>query len=977
MKKITALILALCLITSLFTVNALAVDNKAYLNIYVSPNGNDENDGTQNNPFKTIERAKQEVEKQAPDMKGDIVVNILPGNYSIDETLVFDTKSSGRNGYNVIYKGVGNGPVVVNGGTKITGWADADGDGIWSAPANVEDTRTLYINDYPAQRAVSKYLYTADENYTDGVDAENYPHFMEQSDGFKMSKENFFANFKNPAELELVWPLEWTHQRTPVEDIVDDPEDNSKLIFKMKQPAWDIALTKENDSTNPLNYDRVIPPDKCFYIENAIELLDEPGEFYFDKSNKTIYYLPYEQEDLKMADTYVGTTDLLVKLQGNGSDDKIENVIFDNIEFKYGSWNDATYNGVVVTQTDHLAVKVYGPVGKGGLSLPAQFTVEFANNIQILNCKFIALGSSAIKAENGVSNSLIQGNIIKDVSGTGIMIDSYEHTEVLDEGKERCDNVKVINNAIHRAASEYMGMPAISMYLPSNSTVAHNDIKRTPYSGIVLGWGWGGYDCLSAKNNVVLNNKIEDVTNYLHDGGHIYTLDTIPDLKIAENYLVDANDWRGGIYLDSGSEDYTIERNVVEDSMQWFFARSAVKIKDIVAKDNFYDFTCGGEIDRSVVEYENNTPVEKSADGKVKWPEEAQKIIANAGLEAEYEKLLDVIDKPSWRRDAIEMQPSKQFAYEDELWIKASDYNNFYKLENKAPVLFPGSIVEGKYVPIGQTLPGEWVEYDVTLTKDAQYTLQVGYSNGFPETDIQPKLKVYLGGEVIVDCADMINTGNWDTYVEGDFASLKLKAGTYKLKFEFADNGFSFAKFRLYNPNEFDGLVYDEALEKYRVSKFYDVRNHWAEEDINNLTNKGIIKGVSDTEFAPEDSLTLYQAVWLVSRCVGIEYNDDCCWKEKAESHGLMDKTREDAPISREEFADIVIKGYKNIKADVAVTEPKYPDSKDISEEFKTSVGSAVALGFVKGDENGLFNPKSILTRAEAATVIARLLNEI
>ena len=977
MKKFVALILAVCLITSLFTINVLADSKNVYLNIYVAENGNDENDGTENNPFKTIERAKQEVEKQAPQMTGDIVVNILSGNYNIAQTLVFDTKSSGRNGFNVIFKGVGDKPVVLSGGTKITGWADSDGDGIWSAPAKVEDTRTLYINDFPAQRAVSKYLYNVAQNYTDGIDNDAYPSYMGQSDGFKVYNKNFFSDFAHPEELEAVWPLYWTMQRTPVEDIVEDPDDSAKLIFKMKKPAWDVAMTKENDDTNPLDYTCEVPPSKCFYLENAIELLDEPGEFYFDKTNKTIHYYPYKQENLKTAETYVGTTDLLVSLQGNGSDDKIENIIFDNIEFKYGSWNEATYNGVIGTQTDHLAVKVPGLVAKGGISMPAQFTVEFGNNIQILNCKFIALGSSAIKMENGVSNSLIQGNVIKDVSGTGIMIDSYEHSEVLAEGRERCNNIKVRNNVIHRAASEHMGMVGISMYLPSNSTVAHNDIKRLPYSGMVLGWGWGGYDCLSASGNVVSNNRIEDVTTYSHDGGHIYTLDTIPDLQIRENYLINANDWRGGIYLDSGSEDYTIERNVVEDSIQWFFARSDVKIKDIVAKDNFYDITCGGVIDKTIVEYENNIPVKRDEKGNLMWPDEAKKIINNAGLEDEYKHLLKDIEKPQWRKDAIDMQPRALFADDSYIWVKATDYTDYYKIDDTAPVLYPGSVREVRYVPIGTTIPGEWLEYDITVNEDAEYKVEIGYANAFAETDIQPRVKIYVDGEVVTEGAQMENTSNWDTYTTGDFATVNLKAGTHKVKIEFVDNGFSFLKLRLYNKDYFNNAVYDDAGCERPFEKFADTKGHWAANEITDLAKKGIINGVSDAKFAPEDNLTLYQAVWLVSRCVGIDCTDDATWKNVAEQYGLMKATREDAPVSREEFANIVVNGYKHIKGDLETSELSFPDKDSISAEFIDGVGVSYALGFVKGDEKGLFNPKSNLTRAEAATIIARLLKAI
>ena len=54
--------------------------------------------------------------------------------------------------------------------------------------------------------------------------------------------------------------------------------------------AWKGLMTK-----------RVIPATVPVYLENALELLDEPGEFYFDRAEKKLYYLPMEDEDMETA----------------------------------------------------------------------------------------------------------------------------------------------------------------------------------------------------------------------------------------------------------------------------------------------------------------------------------------------------------------------------------------------------------------------------------------------------------------------------------------------------------------------------------------------------------------------------------------------------------------------------------------------------------------------------------------------------
>ena len=70
--------------------------------------------------------------------------------------------------------------------------------------------------------------------------------------------------------------------------------------------------------------------------------------------------------------------------------------------------------------------------------------------------------------------------------------------------------------------------------------------------------------------------------------------------------------------------------------------------------------------------------------------------------------------------------------------------------------------------------------------------------------------------------------------------------------------------------------------------------------------------------------------------------------------------------------------GYKIKKGDaIEKAELTFNDTALISAEYVTSVAQAVTLGFVQGDENGNFNPQNELTRAEGATIVARLQNAI
>ena len=79
--------------------------HKIYKNIYMSPAGSDNGDGSEDAPFATLSRAKEEVAKINDDMDGDIVINVMPGTYKISETEIFTEEHGGKNGFDVIIRG--------------------------------------------------------------------------------------------------------------------------------------------------------------------------------------------------------------------------------------------------------------------------------------------------------------------------------------------------------------------------------------------------------------------------------------------------------------------------------------------------------------------------------------------------------------------------------------------------------------------------------------------------------------------------------------------------------------------------------------------------------------------------------------------------------------------------------------------------------------------------------------------------------
>lgn len=112
---------------------------------------------------------------------------------------------------------------------------------------------------------------------------------------------------------------------------------------------------------------------------------------------------------------------------------------------------------------------------------------------------------------------------------------------------------------------EYLGAAAVFAGYVANTTLDHNTIRNTGYTGVSLGWGWGRVVSF-AHDNHVTNNHVQDVMRSLVDGGCIYTLGPQPGSTVAGNY-VDADLHQFGVlYHDNGSRYFNTTRNVVSNS---------------------------------------------------------------------------------------------------------------------------------------------------------------------------------------------------------------------------------------------------------------------------------------------------------------------------------------------------------------------------------------------------------------------------
>ncbi len=177
-------------------------------------------------------------------------------------------------------------------------------------------------------------------------------------------------------------------------------------------------------------------------------------------------------------------------------------------------------------------------------------------------------------------------------------------------------------------------------------------------------------------------------------------------------------------------------------------------------------------------------------------------------------------------------------------------------------------------------------------------------------------------------------------------------------------------------------------------TSFSDVnRKNWYYNTVMELNEKGIISGYGDNTFRPNENITFGEFLKLaINSTTGKDFksSDGEHWAvgvyKEAIFRGVIDSTnfrptREvfDSPITREEMTYISIGVNENIQKESALNTSNIKlnidDMNDISEKNKISVKQAFQKGLING-KNGSFQPKSNASRAEASTIIIRLLNK-
>jgi len=556
---------------------------------YVSPSGSDANPGTESQPFATLAKARDVVRTKTAGMTGDIIVYLRGGTHALRSPLALTAADSGTNGFNVIWKAYAGERPVISGGQRITGWTQYDASkNLWRANVGTGlATRQLYINGTRGQRARSTLRPTG---------------FTRTSTGWTTTNTSM-ASWRNITDIEMTGFKAWKHFYCGVASI-------SRTSITMQEPCW----TRTQSGRWPF--------DTVAYVENAYELTDQPGEWYYDQPAGYLYYIPRSTENMTTAEVIAPKLEKLIDGQGTTSA-PVHHIQFYGLTFAYATWNfpGISNEGYNPSQTGVLKLSDGSRwVMPGNLHFTAARNLRFEHNL------FMHLGAAALNLGKASQKITIIANKFDDIAGTGIALGNVD-----DPGQTNTNSqnrfLTVQDNFITHTGADYYDVSGIFAGYIDSLSIQHNEIFNISHSPVTFGWGWGTNSY--AKNNNVGYNWLHKFMQILYDSAGVYTLSPQPGSQIHHNYIDQAINRYGCLYPDEGSAYMNWHHNVCSRVYQWLHLWTA-SIHDNTIQYNYSDGT-SQENNGTNNTVSNNTLITNGA-----WPAEAQAIMSGAGLESAY-----------------------------------------------------------------------------------------------------------------------------------------------------------------------------------------------------------------------------------------------------------------------------------------------------------------------------------------------------
>ena len=435
--------------------------------VYVSPTGNDNYNGTISSPLATFAAARDKAD-QLKAGNTPVTVYFRAGTYYLDTAVMFGPSNSGTATAPIVYTAYPGEKAVISGGIKVTSsWTVDSGQIMVTTIAPNLKVDQLFLNG--KRQILARYPNFDSTKILDGF----------ASDCISAAR---VARWKNPTE-------------------------GPGYIRGLQTSLWggeSFIITGKNDTNNTItqqwvgdnNRGSVLHPSYRM-VENIFEELDAPGEWYYSKPTGKLYFYPPAGADLGSAVIELASQDELIQITGTSAS-KVQYLSFNGLTFTqtYRTLFSKTYEGIL--ESDWC------------LARAGCIFIQDAENIQVESCLFDQIGGNGIFMSGYNRNHVVYNNTFIDAGASCVLMvglqsavrcpSSWSTTATCSDrtrGPLTTDYpafIRVDNNLMHHFGRFEKQTAGVDFSMTEMDTARHNTIDNCPRAGINFTDGcWGGH----------------------------------------------------------------------------------------------------------------------------------------------------------------------------------------------------------------------------------------------------------------------------------------------------------------------------------------------------------------------------------------------------------------------------------------------------------------------------------------------------